>query len=48
MTPAAPGFDTVIVVSAASPSEQTSRSRSQRAAEAPSVPSSYVVWEKER
>jgi hypothetical protein len=44
-----PGADTVIVVAAASRSEQaSSRSSQKRAAEAPSVPSSYVVWEKER
>jgi hypothetical protein len=42
-----PGADTVIVAAAAaSRTEQASQKRA--AAEAPSVPSSYVVWEKER
>lgn len=45
-----PGADAVIIaVAEASRSEQARRrSSSRRAAEAPSVPSSYVVWEKER
>jgi hypothetical protein len=44
MSPAASAAETIVVAIASVPSQQQS---SHRAA-APSVPSSYAVWEKER